>query len=127
MTKLNKKILIIEGKLSTLMSLVNKFSREGFYVIKAENGKEGLKLALKEHPDLVLLDIVLPKMDGIAILKKLRIDDWGEGVPVIIWTDLNDIEITAVALENKVYDFLLKTDWKIEDVVKKVKQKLRIL
>lgn len=124
--KVNKKILIIEDASSVLQILAGKLNDEGFKVLGAEDGEEGLKLAFKEHPDLILLDIIMPKIDGITVLKKLRADDWGKDVPVIILTDLSDAETVADALENNVYEFLVKADWKLEDVVKKVKEKLRI-
>jgi len=122
----SKKILIIEDEPSLLDVLEDKFSTEGFDVLKAENGNRGLEIALKEHPDLILLDIILPEMDGMTMLKKLREDVWGKDALVIILTNLNDAQSVLQSLENGVYDFLVKTDWKLEDVLKKVKEKLRI-
>lgn len=94
--------------------------------MKAVNGKKGLELALSKKPDIILLDIVMPVMDGISMLKALRRDDRGKDVPVIILTNLSDAQSAADTLENKAFDFLVKSDWKLEDVVKKVKEKLNI-
>ena len=73
-----KKILIVEDEEIMLKALVEKFSSEGFEVVQAIDGEEGLKKALCEKPDIILLDILLPKMDGMAVLKKLREDTWGK-------------------------------------------------
>jgi len=120
----NKKILIVEDEEPILRALVDKFTREGFETLEARNGEEGLEIALREHPDLILLDIIMPKMDGMTMLHKLREDTWGEQVPVIILTNLSEAEKMKEAMEAGVFDFLVKTNWRLEDVVKKVREKL---
>lgn len=122
----NKIILVVEDEKPMLEVLVESFAGEGIIVLGATDGEEGLKRALEEHPDLILLDIVLPKMDGITMLKKLRTDNWGKDVPVIILSNLSNIETIAQALEGGVYDFLVKTDWKLKDLVEKVKERLEL-
>lgn len=126
MNKPKKQILAVEDYPSTLRALVDKFTREGFDVLEARDGEEGLELALKEHPDLILLDLKMPKMDGITMLKNLQADDSSKDIPVIILTNLNELEKMAEALESEAYDYLVKTDWKLKDIVKKVKEKLGI-
>ncbi|MFA5022356.1 MAG: response regulator [Patescibacteria group bacterium] len=125
MKKLAKKILIIEDEVSLLQALVDKFKIEKFLVISAKNGQDGLELAKEEKPDLILLDIIMPITDGINMLEQLRQDQWGKEVPVIILTNLNDIKKTSEAMASGVHDYLLKTDWKLDDVVKKVKERLK--
>ncbi|MBZ9569875.1 response regulator [Patescibacteria group bacterium] len=122
----NKTILVIEDDAPTLQALVDTFTSEGFHVLKAKDGKKGLELALKEHPDLVLLDIIMPKMDGMTMLKKLREDEWGKDVQVVILTNLSSVEKTAEALKGRVYDYFVKTNWKLEDLVKRVKERLGV-
>ena len=119
-----KKILIVEDEQSLREPLVKKFSGENFEVLQAEDGEKGLKIAKKEHPDLILLDILMPKMDGMTACKKLREDEWGKDVPIIFLTNLNDAQQVTDATEAGVYDYLVKSDWRIEDVVKKVREKL---
>ena len=126
MNKPKKQILVVEDYPPTLRALVDKFTREGFDVLEARDGEEGLELALKEHPDLILLDLKMPKMDGITMLKNLRADDSSKDIPVIILTNLNEPKKMAEALESETYDYLVKTDWKLKDIVKKVKEKLGI-
>ncbi len=99
---------------------------DGFGVFQAKNGQEGLEIAFKEHPDIILLDIIMPKMNGVKMLKELRKDTWGSKVQVIVLTVLNDREKIAEMLESGAYDYLIKSDWKLEDVVNKVKEKLKV-
>ena len=102
-------------------------SFEGFDVFQAKNGQEGLDLALAQHPDIILLDLMMPIMDGLTMLEKLREDqDYGKTAAVILLTNINDPEKVAMATEAGSYDFLVKSDWNIEDVVKKIKGRLGI-
>lgn len=126
-----KKILIVEDEEIMLKALVEKFSSEGFEVVQAIDGEEGLKKALHEKPDIILLDILLPKMDGMAVLKKLREDAWGKYAKVILLTNVSDAETVALgaefgAGEGEVYEYLVKTDWTLDEVVQKVKNRLQI-
>lgn len=121
----NKKILVIEDERPLLDALTAKLKQEGFEVIKASDGQEGLNQAIKNQPDLILLDIVLPKMDGITVLENLRKDSWGKTAKVIILSNLSDWNNTSKAVNLNVHDYLVKSDWKIKDVIKKVKNKIK--
>ena len=79
MTK-SKKILIVEDEGLLLEILETKFKKECFEVITARDGQAGLELALSQHPDLILLDIIMPKMDGMTMLKHLRADSVGKNI-----------------------------------------------
>jgi len=123
---INKKILIVEDEAPLRNAVSDILSFEGFTVFQAKNGQEGLDISLKEHPDLILLDLMMPVMDGLTMLEKLRADDWGKGASVILLTNINDPGKVAQATEAGSYDFLVKSDWNIEDVVKKIKTRLGI-
>ena len=124
---INKKILIVEDEAPLRNAVADILSFEGFTVLQAKNGQEGLDLALKEHPDLILLDLMMPVMDGLTMLEKMRQDaEWGKNAAVILLTNLNDPEKIAQATSAGSYDFLVKSDWNIEDVVKKIKTRLGI-
>lgn len=105
--------------------LRNKFILEKFDVLESADGKVGLETALSKHPDLILLDIVMPVMDGMSMLKELRQDEWGKDVPVILLTNLSDEKKVAEAMQHNVFDYLVKADWNIGDVVKKVRDRLK--
>lgn len=119
------KVLIVEDETGLLSVLTEKISREGYEVLNAKNGKAGLETALKEHPDLILLDVIMPIMDGMTMLQELRRDEWGKGAKVILLTNLNDPEKIQESIEAGAYEFLVKTDWKLSEVVEKVKTTLR--
>jgi len=68
----------------------------------------------------------MPVMDGITVLNELRKNSWGKSAKVIILTNLSDASSVANVLENNVYDFLVKSDWKLEEVIKKIKEKLNL-
>lgn len=117
-------ILIVEDEQALNIALQKKLSAEGYNVLHAENGKDGLEIAIKEHPNLILVDIVMPVMDGMTMIKKLREDGWGKNARIIILTNLSDAGKTAEAVNRGVYDILIKSDWRIDDVVDKVKDEL---
>ena len=123
----NKKILIVEDERSLSQALVNKLTLEGFATLIAKNGEEGLDVALREHPDMILLDIVMPVMDGMTMLKKLRREsEWGKTAKVIILTNLTsaDEQRNRDITETEPHYYLVKTDWTIEDIVTKIREDL---
>ena len=82
-----------------------------------------MEIALREHPDLILLDLIMPVMDGMTMLKKLRHDPWGTKVSVIILTNLSDAEGSLMRSIGSL-DYIVKSNWKLEDVVAKVRERL---
>lgn len=121
-----KKIAIIEDDPSLSAALHDKFELEGFSVHIAKNGEEGLRVIQESNPDIVLLDIVMPVMDGLTMLKELRKTEIGKNLPVIILTNLNDASSMSESLSDGARDFLVKSNWKIQEVVDKVKEKLSL-
>ena len=122
---MKKKILIVDEEQALVSALVDRFMKEGFITISAANGKDGLELALRDHPDIILLDIMMPVMDGATMLKKLRADEWGKDVHVILLTNLTGTEKLDESMHQGACDYLVKCDMTIEDVVNKVKDKLK--
>ena len=123
---MKKLILIVEDEHPIVKALEIKLRKGGFDVIKAGNGQEGLDASLSKHPDLILLDILMPVMDGLEMLRKLRTDLWGSTVPVFILTNYSDDEKTEEAAIEGAYLFMIKADWHIADIVKKVKETLGV-
>lgn len=116
-----KKVLIIDDEVQLLNSLRLKFLREGFLnLFTAENGTDGLDIALKEHPDLILLDIIMPGMDGMEVMKKLRKDPWGKNAKIIFLTNLPSQDKELEAKSHGVNDYIIKSNTKLEDIVKLV-------
>ena len=126
--KYNQKILIVEDEEVMLGTLTDNLMQAGFgNILKARNGETGLELALKENPDLILLDIVMPIMNGMDMLSKLREDKQGKNIKVILLTNLtaNDGIMAGVIKDNPSY-YVIKADYSIDDVIEKVKVTLGI-
>ncbi len=121
-----KTILVIEDEKILQQALSTKLVHEGFAVITADNGEDGLAIALAKHPDLILLDIIMPKMNGITTAQKLATDAWGKTVPIIILTNLSDELKLTENFPKNVVDYLVKSDWEIGDIAGKIKEKLHI-
>lgn len=121
-----KKILVVEDEQLTRQALVDELKSEGFQTLEADNGEAGLETALKEHPDLILLDIVMPKMDGITMMTKLREDVWGRDVPIIMLTvlDTDDAILEKIVQNRPAYYLIKKDQLHAEEIVDKVKEKL---
>jgi DNA-binding response OmpR family regulator len=119
-----KKILIVEDEPMLSQVLADKFIEEGFEVQTAADGQEGLDKALAWKPDVTLLDIVMPRMDGMTMLHKLRAVPEGKDLSVILLTNLSDTEDVYDAMANGVFDFLVKSHWDIDELVHEVQAKL---
>lgn len=125
MQSIDKTILIVEDEPATRRALSDKFSHVGFRTLEAKDGEEGFTMAERKNPDLILLDLLMPKMDGMTMMKKMRETAWGVKIPIVILTNLSadDKVIHEVTRDEPSY-YLMKTDWTIEDVVAKVKNAL---
>lgn len=119
------KILVVEDDTALLEALAIAFEGEKFDVIQAKDGEEGLKKAQKEKPDLILLDIVMPKMDGLTVMQKLQADPKTKSFPIIFLTNLSDVDTISKVVKQGMFDYLVKADWDIEDLVALVKKKLK--
>ena len=124
MDKKKALILVVEDERLLIKALGDKLRLEGFEVLEAHNGKEGLALAIEKHPDLILLDIIMPVMDGISMLQELRKDEWGKYASVLMLTNLTDADKTEESLKNGAFDYLIKADWKLGDLVIKIRTKI---
>jgi len=114
-----KKILIIEDEKPLSHALKLKLSHEGFDVTVANDGEEGLNTALEEKYDLILIDIIMPKMDGFAVLGKLK--DEGNATGIVVLSNLGQQEDIEKANELGAADYLVKSNTPISRIVEKVK------
>lgn len=119
-----KTILLIEDDITLLTILETELVKENACVLKAENGQQGLEVALKERPNLIVLDLLMPILDGIGFLEKLREDEWGKSVRVLILTNVEQTKKVEEAIGFGVFDFLIKKDWPIDVLTQKIMQKL---
>ena len=120
-----KTILVVEDEKSLRDAIMHILGLKKFIPLEAKDGKEGVEIALGKHPDLILLDLLMPVMDGMTALKKIREDAvWGARVPVVILTNLSATEEQLVKdmVTRKPMHYLIKSDWEIHDVVKKIEE-----
>ncbi len=123
---MRKTILIIEDETPLLNALKDKFKIEDFKAIGAEDGAEGLKVALQERPDLIILDLLMPVKGGMDMLDELRNSgNWGENVPVIILTNLSpDDKILEGVVKGHPSYYFEKSNTSLSEVVEKAKELL---
>lgn len=116
-----KKILVIEDEAAFQKLIGDQLAKDGYEVIRAEDGKNGLDEAKSKHPDLILLDLKLPVMDGLTVLDELRKDAWGRTAKVIVLTNLEpDKEILEKVLKNKPALYLVKSNIKLSELNEKI-------
>ncbi len=121
-----KKILIIEDNKDFLWILRQSFDNQNVSVVYAMDGDEGLAMVEKEKPDLIIMDILLPKMDGISVARKIK--EKGINAKMIFLTGFNDSEHISDAMDAfSDADYIVKTDLRIDAIVERVKSKLGLL
>ena len=120
MAKINKLLLVEDEKMLAEM-YVTKFTSEGFEISHAADGEKGLVLAKELKPDLILLDIILPKIDGFAVLKELKQDATTRDIPVLLLTNLGQDEDVSKGKELGATDYLVKANHTPSEIVGKVK------
>lgn len=119
-----KKILFIEDEQALQKTLGDILRRENYKVINALDGEIGLKLAKTQKPDLILLDIILPKMEGFDVLENLKENPATKEIPVIILTNLEKMEDVEKALRLGATTYLVKTDYSLTEVIEKIKKSI---
>lgn len=120
-----KSLLIVEDEPLIQKVYQTHLEKKGFKVLTANNGKEGLKASKKEQPDLILLDILMPVMDGMTMLEELRKDAWGKSARVLVLTNLSMDEDSKFIKELGAIGFLVKADHTLEDVSDKINEILK--
>jgi two-component system, OmpR family, alkaline phosphatase synthesis response regulator PhoP len=116
-------VLIIEDDEILLEMYKDVFVKNEFDVTTAVDGEEGLRIALEDKPDLVLLDLALPKKNGISVLESLRDDAWGTNVPIIVLTNLNvDGALLDKIIKNRPAYCLMKVGVTPDEVIAKAKE-----
>lgn len=120
-SKFKSKILLVEDDKMLADMYVTKFSKEGIQIMKAEDGAKGLEVAKREKPDLILLDIIMPKLDGFAVLKELKKDPSMSNTHILLLTNLGQSEDVDKGKELGADDYFIKANHTPAEIVEKVK------
>lgn len=120
-----KKILIVEDEPMVRRALVEKITEEkGLMIMSAKNGKEGLDAALREHPDFILLDLLMPVMDGMEMLSLLREDEWGKNAKVMFLSNVADSEKVSEGAAKGVHQFMIKSNTNVSELLAHLKKEV---
>lgn len=117
----NKKILIVEDETALLYALQSQLAVEGFKTLTADDGEKAFKLVNKNKPDLIVLDLILPKMDGWEFLKRVKADEKLRDIPVVIISNLSDEDSRKRGIELGAKDYLAKVNYSLDELVGKIK------
>lgn len=119
------KLLLVEDDATLVKMYEKKFHNDGYEVLIAYDGVEGLEMATKEKPDLVVLDIMLPKLDGISVFKKMRSNPTTFKMPVLLLTNFDQEDAVFECFKLGAVDYMLKSEVTPQQVVKKVENLLK--
>lgn len=119
-----KKILIVEDERNMRESLVEAFNDSNFKVLTMEDGEGVVDFVREEKPDVILLDIILPKKNGFEVLGELKDNIETRNIPVILSTNLSDPSDIQKALDLGATTYLVKSNYSLEDIVKKVNRSI---
>lgn len=119
-----KTILLIEDEAALQKTMGDVLSQEGYKILSALDGEVGVRIAKEKIPDLILLDLVLPKMMGFEVLQRLRKDEATKDIPVIVLTNLENLENVQQATNLGATTYLIKANYELQEVVLKVKTAL---
>ncbi len=119
-----KKILFVEDEPTLQKTFREVLTQEGYEFISALDGKIGVRLAKMHQPDLILLDLILPKIHGFEVLKALKEDEETKEIPIIVLTNLEGVGDIDQALELGARTYLVKAQYTLEEVVEKIKKAL---
>ena len=119
--KMPKTILFIEDESALQKTVGEIIHREGFDMVSALDGELGVKLAKEKKPDLILLDLILPKRDGFSVLQALKQSPETKSIPVIVLTNLGEMENIDKAIELGATTYLVKSDYSLKEIIEKIK------
>ncbi len=122
MAEEKKKVLIVDDEKEIVKAISEHLVWSGFQVASAADGEEGLQQAEAFKPDLILLDILMPKMDGIEMLRQLKKEESTKDIPVIVLTNLDSLEKVAESVEAGSAQYLIKSNYSVEELEGKIRE-----
>jgi CheY-like chemotaxis protein len=117
-----KKVLIIDDDMTLLEMYVERLKMEGYEVLSATNGEDGIKEALREKPDVILLDIMMPRINGFGVMEKIKENPATKDIPVIFLTALIQDSTREKGKQAGAKDFIVKSETMPGEVIEKIKK-----
>lgn len=121
----DKKILVVEDEDILADPLVEKFQKKGYTVYRAKDGKEGLSLTKKHLPDAVLVDLIMPIMDGATMLQYVKAEPNTQHIKFFVLSNIDNVDMAGKLAGLGIEDYIVKADWKLGDIVDRVGEKLK--
>ena len=121
-----KKILVVDDDPTFIKVMTDKLSSVGYEVISAKDGEEGLKMAFEIKPDLVLLDVKMPKLDGIGFLKAIKEKKDVEPIPVLITSNLGTVDQISEGIALGVKGYIIKSNESLDTIVKEIENVFKL-
>ena len=121
----SQKILVVDDEKDLREALGEAFRLDGYTVFEAADGKEAVEVALREKPDIIFLDILMPVMSGHEALNEIRKDPWGRTVKVVFLSAMEDARNITTAFEQGGEEYLIKTNWSLDELIKKAEAYLQ--
>ncbi len=119
-----KTILVVDDEVDLREAIAEALTDAEFIVLQAKNGAEAVKTAIAEKPDLILMDVMMPIMDGHQALRQIRADAWGKTAKIIMLTALDDAVNVAKGVEGGSNDYIIKATATLDEIITKVKQQI---
>jgi CheY-like chemotaxis protein len=123
---MEKSVLIVEDEEPIRELYSDALEGVDLHVHKASNGGEGIELALKHHPDVILMDIIMPGMSGHKAVQEIRKDNWGKEAHIIFLTNMSDAEDVVKAVAQGSEEYIIKANTPIHDVINKVRTAMNL-
>ena len=121
-----KTIMVVEDDASLRLALTEKLEQSGYTALSAQDGEEGVSMAIEKKPSLILMDLLMPKMDGATAMGLIRQDSWGKTVPIFILTNFDeDNKIFKNVAENNPTYYLLKAETSLDELINKISNYLK--
>ncbi|MEK7133707.1 MAG: response regulator [Patescibacteria group bacterium] len=117
-------VLLVEDETSVSGVLGSALERAGYTVLTATDGEEGLRLALLKHPDVILADLVLPRMGGLDMIRSIRKDSWGVNAEIIILTNVLDVAALGEAMNQNTFFYMIKGDSSMGDIIARIRSRI---
>jgi DNA-binding response OmpR family regulator len=119
-----KRVLIVEDSPYLAESLVDMLSMKNYEAIVAPTGREGVQKAIEEQPDLILLDIRLPDIDGYEVFRRIRANEWGKDAKIMVLTASESTDIISKNIDLELENVLFKPEWSVQDLLNRIEERI---